>query len=170
MDRVTDSLADNTHFRTGLFAKCTYPDEFETELNKIYFDGCYIIPCESAYPCPFEDKTAYIFLHGSCDIFAEQLRKTCTDYDVYRIENKNGRPIHWYAQTNYKNMPIYIDVRGATTSFEEFISEFRPHIVDGYKIQKQTEEVISADEHWVETGILFATAIINDNLDYYFIR
>ena len=64
-------------------------------------------------------------------------------------------------------MPLYIDVRGATTSFEEFISEFQPCFADGYKIQKQTEEVISADEHWVETGILFATSIINEYAEYY---
>ena len=167
MDRRTEISFDGTNFRTGLFAKFVSGEEFNAELNKIHFDDCYIIPCESAYPCPFEDKTAYIFLHGSCDIFAEQLRKTCTDYDVYRIENKNGRPVHWYAQPYYKNMPIYIYIRGATTSFEEFISEFRPHIVDGYKIQKETEDVISMDEHWVETGILFATAIINEHAEYY---
>ena len=82
MDRRTEISFDGTNFRTGLFTKCTYPENFETELNKIHFDNCYIIPCESAYPCPFEDKTAYIFLNGSCDIFAEQLRNICTDYEV----------------------------------------------------------------------------------------
>ena len=167
MDRKIKTNTDNTHFRTGLFAKCVSREDLKAELNKICFDNCYLIPCISETPCPYEDRTAHIFLHGSCDIFAEQLRKTCKDYDVYRIENKNGRPIHWYAQTYYKNMPIYIDIRGATTSFEEFISEFRPHIVDGYKIQKETEDVISMDEHWVETGILFATAIINEYAEYY---
>lgn len=167
MDRRTEISFDGTNFRTGLFAKCVYTGDFETELNKIHFDNCYIIPCESAYPCPFEGRTAYIFLHGSCDIFAEQLRKICTDYDIYKIEDKDGIHVHWYAQTVYKDMPLYIDVRGATSSFDEFLSEFQPRFADGYKIQKQTEEVISSKEHWVETGILFATAIINEYIEYY---
>ena len=167
MDREIKTNTDNTHFRTGLFAKCTCPDEFETELNKIYFDNCYLIPCISETPCPYEGRTAHIFLYGSCHIFASQLCKIYEDYNVYEIMNSSGRTIHWYAQTYYKNMPIYIDVRGATTSFEEFISEFRPHIVDGYKIQKQNKELPFSEEDWIETGILFATAIINEYAEYY---
>ena len=170
MDRKSETNTDNTHFRTGLFAKCASREDIKAELNKIRFDNCYFIPCESEPPCPYVNDTAEIFLHGSCHIFAEQLRKICSNYDIYKIEDKNGNAVHWYAQALYKGTTLYIDVRGATNSFEELVSEFHSQIVGGYKIQKQTEEVISADEHWVETGILFATAIINDNLDYYFIR
>ena len=167
MNRKEEANTDNTHFRTGLFVKCASREDFKAELSKICFNDCYLMPCESDPPCPYINETANIFLHGSCDIFAEQLRMVCSNYEIYKIEDKNGNAVHWYAQTRYKGITLYIDVRGITDSFEELVSEFHSQIVGGYKIQKETGDVISMDEHWVETGILFATAIINEYEEYY---
>ena len=86
---------------------------------------------------------------------------------AYSILDKKGRPIHWYAQSNYQGRPAYIDVRGATTNFEEFLYEFKFLAGDDYEIHQRNDDMSHIGEDWVETGIQFAKYVINANPGYY---
>lgn len=157
----------NGDFHKGLFINCRFSEDFERELKKVVFDTCEIIPCDADLPCPYEDSSAQIFLHGSCDLFAKQLRERYRDYDIYEILDKQGRTIHWYAQTSYHGKPVYIDVRGATTDFEEFLYEFKFSVGVDYEIYQRNGDTSHTAEDWVETGIRFAKSVIDANPGYY---
>ena len=72
--------------------------------------------------------TPYDFLHGSCDVFAYYLNKQYK-YDVEciyeRDDDDNKRLIHAYCTEKLSDGSVaYIDVRGVTTDYDEFIAEF----------------------------------------------
>ena len=156
----------NGDYHKGLFIDGRLSVDFERELDKVTFGKCEIFPCDADLPCPYEDSSAQIFLHGSCDLFAKQFREKF-NYDIYEILDKKGRPIHWYAQSNYQGRPAYIDVRGATTNFEEFLYEFKFLAGDDYEIHQRNDDMSHIGEDWVETGIQFAKYVINANPGYY---
>lgn len=62
------------------------------------------------------------FLHGNCDIFA------CYLHDKYGYEMKAvcnpEQLIHVYCIANINNKTVYIDIRGITDDWNEFITEF----------------------------------------------
>ena len=95
----------NGDYHKGLFIDGRLSVDFERELDKVTFGKCEIFPCDADLPCPYEDSSAQIFLHGSCDLFAKQLREKF-NYDIYEILDKKGRPIHWYAQSNYRRRTL----------------------------------------------------------------
>lgn len=72
--------------------------------------------------------TPYNFLHGNCDVFSAYL---CSEYGypVFNILSSNGRLIHSFCDGGTKNgRRVFIDVRGKTNSFQEFIDEFLDEI------------------------------------------
>ena len=74
----------NGDYHKGLFIDGRLSVDFERELDKVTFGKCEIIPCDADLPCPYEDSSAQIFLHGSCDLFAKQLREKF-NYDIYEL-------------------------------------------------------------------------------------
>ena len=74
----------NGDYHKGLFIDGRLSVDFERELDKVTFGKCEIFPCDADLPCPYEDSSAQIFLHGSCDLFAKQLREKF-NYDIYEI-------------------------------------------------------------------------------------
>ena len=75
----------NGDYHKGLFIDGRLSVDFERELDKVTFGKCEIFPCDADLPCPYEDSSAQIFLHGSCDLFAKQLREKF-NYDIYEID------------------------------------------------------------------------------------
>ncbi len=65
-------------------------------------------------------------LHGFCDIFAEVLAKKFNpNYQVYSLlDPSDGYLTHCYCMLSDSDKKYYIDVRGITDNFNEFISEF----------------------------------------------
>lgn len=61
---------------------------------------------------------ATIFLQGSCQLFAYALNEYF-DYDIVEIRQARGK--HYYCQTSINGVTAYIDVRGMTTNWEDFI-------------------------------------------------
>ena len=77
------------------------------------------------------DISAYDFLHGYFDIFAYALQRKF-EYPVKVIRNRDNllnEIVHYYCETTLSDgRKAYIDVRGITTDFDLFISEFEDFI------------------------------------------
>lgn len=65
----------------------------------------------------------YDFLHGYCNEFAYMLNEKY-GYPIYEIVDHTGTLIHSFARLDQNNIHYFIDVRGITTDYHEFISEF----------------------------------------------
>lgn len=66
---------------------------------------------------------AYNFLHGYCNEFAYMLNEKY-GYPVFEIKGEEGNLIHSFARVDTDSEHYFIDVRGITTDYSEFISEF----------------------------------------------
>ena len=169
MSRNKMILFGQEDYHKGLFVDCKFPAEFERALDEVRFEKTNLVSCDSDLPCPYENSSAHIFLHGSCDLFAKQLRERCNCYNIYELLDKAGRTVHWYAQSSYKGKPAYIDVRGATTNFAEFLYEFKFLAGDHYVIQQRNDDMSHLGEDWYETGMRFAKNVIDLHSDYYIV-
>ena len=67
--------------------------------------------------------SAYDLLHGFCNVFAKVLNEEF-GYRINEITDEYGTLIHFYALGKEKGRPVYIDVRGKTDDYSEFIEEF----------------------------------------------
>ena len=107
---------------------------------------------------------AEYFLHGLCHIFAYALHKKF-NYDIYELRSEADSIIHWYCIYEYNGNTVYIDVRGITTNYEEFLSEFKSYNnIKNNKVLNLTEY----DYEWKEKKqIEFANEIITKYTDYY---
>lgn len=76
-----------------------------------------------------DDISSYHFLHGMCDVFARYMAHT---YGLRQeaILDDEGRLIHAYcmAQTP-TGTTLFLDVRGWTDDYDEFLSEFDDWLV-----------------------------------------
>lgn len=70
---------------------------------------------------------AYDFLHGSCNEFAYMLNEKY-GYPVFEIKDEKGNLIHSFTRVDTDSQHYFIDVRGITTDYSEFISEFEDWI------------------------------------------
>ena len=155
--------SDERIVHTGHYLRCNH--DMRSSLSKIKFDDTFIlIRDESKEECPFSDGNG--FLHGICNIFALALHREF-GYDIYEVVDKDKKSIHWFGLSSFNNHPIYIDVRGATTDFDEFFSEFQKSAGDNYQIVQREEQDCGFSEDWSETGLLFAIAVIRENYDDY---
>lgn len=163
MDKNRMQEFGNGHFHNGYYAEAN--KNMELCLRKIEFDDCNIISHdENMTECPYND--AYVFLHGSCDLFARALYERFR-YEIYEIKSRDGKSNHWFGQFNYQGKRIYIDVRGATTDFAEFFSEFEILIGDDFRICLQNIEDQDIHVEWFDIGMQIAHKIINMHPEYY---
>lgn len=97
--------------------------DFEEDLGFNFMDSVEII-----HPGPNEKReniNFYEFLHGYCDVFAYRLREKfgydiCFDYE----DEDCSQLIHAYCTVTVGNKTYWIDCRGITDDYEEFIEEF----------------------------------------------
>ena len=86
--------------------------------------------------------SAYNFLHGDCNIFAQALHDI-TGFPIYSIQepdwNGNYRLVHMYCESESG----YIDIRGITDDWEEFLAEFKDN---GLMNDDDTTTIISVKE------------------------
>ena len=69
------------------------------------------------------NRTPYNFLHGECDIFARYLSDKY-GYMMSALYEEPNQLIHAYCTNEVNGVVYYIDVRGITDNWEEFIREF----------------------------------------------
>ena len=88
-------------------------------------------PHEDVY-FPFDD--AHDLLCGSCHHFALSL-KAVLNYDPYIIEGIDKADFHAFCKAYKNSQCYYIDARGATTSFDEFMAIARNFVTGEYIIR-----------------------------------
>ena len=134
----------------------------EKTLQDIDFDNLYRIKIEG--DCPYSN--ANDFLMGSCELFALALSRKY-GYQVYEIV-QDGKMKHAFCIAVYKGVKLYIDVRGITSNYKEFLLGVRVNKNNSFFIQKRnTVEDEQLKGEWDKEGYGFAVAIIKNFPQYY---
>lgn len=125
--------------------------------------------CDENNDDDFPYDSAHQLLYGACHIFALSLHKLL-NYNIYIIEEKNGKGFHAFCQV-YKNWEwYYIDARGVTTSFDEFMKVAKEFVKDEYIIRPVSDDDISewkTANAYDNEAFAFAEAIIKKFEIYY---
>lgn len=117
----------------------------------------------------FPYSSAHELLRGSCHIFALGLEKVF-GYTPYIIEGKNGRGFHSFCQVYNRRTWLYIDARGMTSSFDEFMDVAKEFVTDEYTIRPVAATDIDEwkkDDEYYDLALEFAVALIKKYSDYY---
>lgn len=140
-------------------------DDFSKALCNIYYEDFFEDPDDDEFPY----DSAHSLLRGSCNHFVVALHKVL-GYTPYIIEQTDKRGFHAFCQVCKNGNLYYVDARGVTSSFDEFMSVAREFVRSEYTISQATPDVI---ENW-ETGseyneeaYIFAEAVIKKYMDYY---
>lgn len=148
------------------FHKGFYNDEKPTEsLLKIKYDDFLEFPDDDEFPY----DTAYSLLCGSCHLFALSLQKMF-NYNTYVIEGKNRKGFHAFCQIYKHNKWYYVDARGITSSFDEFMDIAKTFVTDEYiirPIDSSDIEEWNGDVHYNEEAYAFAEAVIQKYKECY---
>lgn len=113
---------------------------------------------------------AYDFLHGFCDVFAITLSNIFS-YDMECIMNENGL-VHAYCKKEIDGRTFFIDVRGITDDYKEFIEEFGDFLdyfdIPNYPVEGTTtmDKHISKNENFLKYEA-FAKKLISNYKGYY---
>lgn len=117
----------------------------------------------------FPYYSAHELLRGSCNHFAVALQRVL-GYTPYIIQDNNGRSFHAFCQIERNRKVYYVDARGITSSFDEFMSVAQEFVKGVFTINEATPEVI---EEWDRGGeyndeaYAFAEAVIEKYKKYY---
>ena len=127
--------------------------------------------------CNFEDDEddmpgfvyayADVFWMGSCQLFSLALHREL-GLDAYELRGEDDRLIHAFCKSSFRGIPSYVDVRGETTDFSEFL--FRLVIYNKEKVCCVPQDVdndfltLTNDE---KEGYKFALDIIKCYRGYY---
>lgn len=110
----------------------------------------------------FPYDSAYELLCGSCHHFSLSLQKIL-NYNPYIIEGNNHVGFHSFCQIYRKKRWYYIDARGITTSFDEFMEIAKNFVSDEYTIRPVGPNDIDEwekDSDYNEEALAFAEAVI----------
>lgn len=146
-------------------------DDYMSALDEVRFDDYFQLPNNPEFPY----DTARTLLKGSCHLFALALNKIF-GYNIYEIKGKTGGGFHAFCQVfrrnrsmGYKQEWYYVDARGMTSCFDEFIDGIHEFVSDEYMIKSLGIDEINAwdsNQYDVE-AIAFAEAVIKQYKDFY---
>lgn len=134
-------------------------------LHDIYYTDFFEEPDDDEFPL----DSAYWLLCGSCNHWAVSLQNVL-GYTPYVIEQIDGRGFHAFCQIYHNRTLFYVDARGITSSFDEFMTIARKFVNGEYIIKPVTPEVIEEwerDVDYNEEAYAFAEAVINKFRNYY---
>lgn len=141
----------------------------EPDISKALWD----IGVEDFIEVPADDEfpysSAHQLLRGSCHIFALALAKTL-GYTPYIIEGNNKISFHVFCQIYQQGTWLYVDARGMTSSFDEFMEVAKEFVTDEYTISPVTDRDIDEwkkDDDYYELALDFAVAVIKKYIDFY---
>lgn len=153
-------------FRRHGFHKGFYNDnDFNESLQNIRYSDYFEPPDDEE----FLHTCAYYLLCGSCHIFALSLKKIFA-YDAYIIEEVNDKGFHVFCQIYENRQVYYIDARGITTSFDEFMDVAKTFINDEYiirPVESSDIEKWTEGDPYIDKGYAFAEAIIENYKECY---
>lgn len=157
----TEFIADFCESHKGFYND---NDPIDSLLNIDYSD--FFTLTDNNAP-PYENAES--LLCGYCHIFALAL-KNILGYNPYIIKGINDKNFHAFCQI-YKGFKwYYVDARGITSSFNEFMDVAQKFVSDEYIIKLASSCDI---EEWKTDSVndkeayAFAEAIINKHMDYY---
>lgn len=143
MDRKGDLISFSSYGWHKGFYNVDDVDDITDALLKIRYTDFFEYPDDDEFPY----DSAHSLLRGSCNHFAVAL-KNVLGYTPYIIEETDKKGFHAFCQV-YKNGRLYyVDARGMTTSFDEFMVVGREFVRGEYTIREATQDVI---EEW-ESG------------------
>lgn len=155
------SMADRKDFisfqRYGWHKGFYNDDDINKSLSNIYYEDFFEYPDDEEFPY----TAAWQLLMGSCNHFALGL-KNVLGYTPYIIHGDNKVSFHSFCQIYKKGTWYYIDARGITTSFDEFMEVAREFVSDKYTIRAVDDEDYAEwkDDNYYEEALAFAEAVI----------
>lgn len=152
--------------RYGEYHKGFYNDGDPIKtLLKIYYTDYFEYNDDDDFPY----DTAHSLLCGSCHHFALSLKKAC-GYTPYIIEGRNKRGFHAFCQIYRNRKWFYVDARGITSCFSEFMDVAKTFVTDEYTIRPVSSDDI---EEWEKgsqyngEAYAFSEAVINEYQECY---
>ena len=140
-------------------------DDITDALLKIRYTDFFEYPDDEEFPY----DSAQSHLRGSCNHFAVAL-KNVLGYTPYIIEKTDKKGFHAFCQV-YKNGRLYyVDARGVTSSFDEFMIVAREFVRGEYTIREATQDVIEEWERgseYNEEAYAFSEAVIRKYIECY---
>jgi len=140
-------------------------DDITDTLLEVKYTDFFEYPDDEDFPY----DSAHSLLRGSCHHFAVAL-KNVLGYTPYIIEETDRRGFHAFCQV-YKNGQLYyVDARGMTSSFDEFMVVAREFVWGEYTIKQATQDVIEEWEsgsEYNEEAYAFAEAVIKKYIECY---
>ena len=148
------------------FHKGFYNDkDIFTALNSINYSDFFEKPDNDEFP--FE--TAEQLLRGACHLFALSLHKLL-NYNVYIIEENDKKNFHAFCQVYRNKILYYVDARGVTTSFDEFMGIAKQFVRGEYTIRAVSDDDVKElekDGDYNKEAYEFAEAVIKKFKDCY---
>lgn len=138
--------------------------DFGDVLNHIYYEDFFEYPDDEEFPY----ASAGQLLRGSCNIFALGLQKAF-GYTPYIIKGDNKKGFHSFCQIYIKGTWYYVDARGITTSFDEFMEVAKEFVSDKYTIRAVNDTDIEEwkDDKYYDKALAFAEAVIEKYKECY---
>lgn len=165
MDRKGDLISFSSYGWHKGFYNAEGFDDITYALLKIDYTDFFEYPDDEDFPY----DTAHSLLRGSCNHFAVAL-KNVLGYTPYIIEETEGKGFHAFCQV-YKDWRLYyVDARGMTSSFDEFMVVAREFVRGEYTIREATQDVIEeweSDSEYNDEAYAFAEAVIKKYIQCY---
>lgn len=132
-------------------------DDCEKTLINIRYSDYGEVPDDDIFPY----DSAFPLLFGACHVFALSLQKVL-NYNAYIIEEKRKRGFHAFCQIYKDKTWYYIDARGITTSFDEFMNVAGSFVSDELIIRPIDSKDIEEweEDDYFEEACAFAEAVI----------
>ena len=140
-------------------------EDIGKSLSQIRYSDFFIPPDDDDFPY----DSAFPLLYGSCNHFAISLQKVF-GYNAYIIESIDGCGFHAFCQVYESGIWYYVDARGITTSFDEFMTVAKEFVKDEYTIKPVTSNIIEEWENYSDyndEAYAFAEAVIKKFKNYY---
>ncbi len=165
MDRKGDLISFSSFGWHKGFYNVDDLDDITDALLNINYTDFFEYPDDDEFPY----DSAHSLLRGSCNHFAVALNKVL-GYTAYIIESSDRRGFHAFCQV-YKNGRLYyVDARGVTSSFDEFMVVAREFVRGEYTIREATQDVIEEWEsgsEYNDEAYAFAEAVIRKYIKCY---
>lgn len=167
--KMTNNIGNRKDFCT--FTKCEKHKGFYNDgdplnaLRNIKFIEFWKMPEDDDFPYEFAES----LLYGSCNHFVIALNRLL-GYSPYIIEEKNKKGFHAFCQIYHNRKWYYIDARGITSSFDEFIEVARTFVQEEYVIRPVEPNDIEEwerDSEYNEEAYAFSEAVIKKYIECY---
>lgn len=165
MDRKGDLISFSSYGWHKGFYNVDDVDDITDALLRIKYTDFFECPEDDEFPY----DSAHSLLCGSCNHFAVAL-KNVLGYTPYIIEETDKKGFHAFCQV-YKNGRLYyVDARGVTSSFDEFMVVAQEFVRGEYTIREATQDVIEEWEsgsEYNDEAYAFAEAVIKEYIECY---